>query len=48
MLDAENPYAFTWKISETSSQNELLFNFKFVEPQLISMYGSDKMIITMT
>ena len=45
-LDSSNPYNFTWKIKKTKDLNEIDFSFKFDNPQIISKYAKDKIIVT--
>lgn len=38
-------YGFRWKIIETKRDNDLLFDFNFNIPEIISLNGPDKVIV---
>jgi hypothetical protein len=46
-LRSSKMYDYKWKIIESKSKQELKFDFSFGTPEIISMFGPDKVYITL-
>ena len=44
-LEDSDPYRFTWQVLKTEDVYEMKFAFKFDNPQIISKFEKDKIII---
>jgi 3-methyladenine DNA glycosylase Tag len=47
VLSTKDIYGFRWKIIEAKRPNDLAFDFNFNLPEIISLYGPDKVIVEM-